>query len=154
MNARHLLAGPCVALALTLAGGAAAQDPVHFDNAADEQRYRRLVAELRCLVCQNQTLAESNAPLAVDLREQVRARIVAGESDAEVLTYLTVRYGDFVLYRPRFSALTAVLWLAPVLLLLGGGLYAWRLIRVRPEVATVSEDERAQVRALLEDRDT
>lgn len=89
---------------------AAADDP--------EARYRALIDELRCLVCQNQSIAESNAPLASDLRDQVRAQIAAGRTDAEIVEFLTARYGDYVLYRPPFKARTMLLWLGPFALLL------------------------------------
>jgi len=98
-------------------------------DAQQEARYQQLIAELRCLVCQNQTIAESSAPLAVDLRNQVKSQIVAGRSQTEIVAYLTQRYGDFVLYRPPFKASTALLWIGPFLLL-GGGLL-WALIFMR-----------------------
>ena len=92
----------------------AAADPVI------EARMLRIAEELRCLVCQNQTIADSNAELAVDLREQVRVLLRAGRSDDEVLRYMTDRYGDFVLYRPPVKATTLALWAGPAVLLVGG----------------------------------
>ena len=92
----------------------AAEDPVL------EARMARITAELRCLVCQNQTIAESDAGLAVDLRRQTRAMLQAGKSEDEVLAYMTDRYGDFVRYRPPVKPTTAVLWFGPALLLVGG----------------------------------
>ena len=80
----------------------------------------RIAAELRCLVCQNQTIADSNASLAVDLRREARTLLTQGKSDREVIDYMTARYGDFVLYRPPLKATTALLWFGPALLLLGG----------------------------------
>ena len=85
--------------------------------AADEARYHALIGELRCLVCQNQSIAESNAPLAADLRDQVRTQMAAGKSDAEIIEFVTARYGDFVLYRPPFKLRTWLLWLGPFTLL-------------------------------------
>jgi cytochrome c-type biogenesis protein CcmH len=85
-----------------------------------EARLKAIAHELRCLVCQNQTIADSDAPLAVDLRRQTRAMIAAGKSDEEIRGYMVDRYGDFVLYKPPFNAATAVLWVAPGLLVLGG----------------------------------
>lgn len=82
-----------------------------------DARYRELIQELRCLVCQNQNIADSNAPLANDLRAQVQNQILAGRSDAEIKTYMTERYGDFVLYDPPVQGNTMLLWLAPALLL-------------------------------------
>ena len=85
-----------------------------------EHRYHNLLRELRCLVCQNQSLAESDAGLAVDLRDQVKTMIIAGSSDAEIYTFMTERYGDFVLYKPPFKPQNYILWIAPFLLLLIG----------------------------------
>jgi cytochrome c-type biogenesis protein CcmH len=85
-----------------------------------EARLKAIAHELRCLVCQNQTIADSDAPLAVDLRRQTRAMIAAGKSDEEIRGYMVERYGDFVLYKPPFNAATAVLWVAPGLLVVGG----------------------------------
>lgn len=143
-----------VALLLTLPLVAQAIDPDRFEDPEMEARYRQLITELRCLVCQNQTLADSNAPLAVDLREQVKLRIEQGASDREIVDYLTERYGDFVLYRPPFNAVTAVLWLTPALLLLLGGFAAWRVARSRPEPgAGIDEAHRRRVRTLLDEED-
>jgi cytochrome c-type biogenesis protein CcmH len=87
-----------------------------------EARMVRITSELRCLVCQNQTIADSHADLAVDLRRQVREQLKAGRSDQEIVDYMTARYGDFVLYRPPFKATTALLWLGPGLMLVAGTL--------------------------------
>jgi cytochrome c-type biogenesis protein CcmH len=103
-----------VALALTATA--------HADDAVTESRVKRIAAELRCLVCQNQTIADSNAALAEDLRRQVREMIAAGRSDDEIIAFMTERYGDFVLYRPPLKETTALLWFGPaVLLMIGGG---------------------------------
>ena len=85
-----------------------------------EQRIRQLEEKLRCLVCQNQSLADSNAELAEDLRGQVRAQVKAGKTDEQIVAYLVERYGDFVLYEPPFKATTALLWVGPFVLLAGG----------------------------------
>ena len=97
-------------------------------DAALESRVQALAAELRCLVCQNQSLADSNADLAIDLKNQVREQLRAGRSDADVMAYMTDRYGDFVRYRPPFKATTLLLWLGPVLLLIGGSWALWRTL--------------------------
>jgi cytochrome c-type biogenesis protein CcmH len=104
------------------------------------ERFRALATELRCLVCQNQTLADSNAPLAEDLRREVARLMAEGRDDAAVKSYLVDRYGEFVLYRPPFSARNALLWAGPFLLLLGGALAWWRLGRRRPTAAPPSVD--------------
>ena len=117
---------------LLLAMGAHAAGP----PAEDEARYHALIAELRCLVCQNQTIAESNAPLAADLRDQVRSQMTAGKSDAEIIEFVTARYGDFVLYRPPFKLRTWLLWLGPFALLLVVAALAAAFIRRSKAVAS------------------
>jgi len=116
-----------------------------------EERVTALATELRCLVCQNQTLADSNAPLAVDLRNQIRERMQQGASERDIIDYMVARYGDFVLYRPPFKATTVLLWAGPILLMIAGlaTLY-FRLARRRAEPkAELSEAERARAAALL-----
>jgi cytochrome c-type biogenesis protein CcmH len=149
---RHRLrAAAWCALLAAVAGGAFAADAV--PTVADPVTSRReveLAAQLRCLVCQNQSIAESNADLAVDLRNQVREQIAAGRSDAEIIDYMTARYGDFVLYRPPFKATTVLLWLGPVLLLGLGALVAVRLVRTRRrEVVHLSPQDHARAEQLL-----
>ena len=110
-----LLACLCVALpAIASDAAPAAADP------ALEARMTRITAELRCLVCQNQTIADSNADLAQDLRRQVREMLSKGDDDAKIIAYMTERYGDFVLYRPPVKATTLLLWFGPALMLLLG----------------------------------
>jgi cytochrome c-type biogenesis protein CcmH len=98
--------------------GTASIEVVEFDTVSQEQRYRELIQELRCLVCQNQNLAGSDAPLAKDLREIAATMIKRGDSDADIKTFMRSRYGDFVLYEPPFNWSTAFLWLGPFILLL------------------------------------
>jgi cytochrome c-type biogenesis protein CcmH len=93
--------------------------------------YEQLIHEVRCLVCQNQTIGDSTAPLAADLRREIRRLVVEGRSDEEIKRFLLDRYGDFVLYKPRFRETTALLWLAPVLLLVVGGLTLALVVRRR-----------------------
>jgi cytochrome c-type biogenesis protein CcmH len=88
-----------------------------------------LTSELRCLVCQNESLADSHAPLAMDLKREIRARMVAGDSNAQILDFLVQRYGDFVTYRPPVNARTGLLWLGPALLLAIGAVVVWRQTR-------------------------
>ena len=122
------------------------------ENPALEARVNALAEELRCLVCQNQTLADSNAPLAVDLRNQIREQMQRGASERDILDFMVERYGDFVLYRPPFKAATLLLWIGPMLLMIAGlaALY-YRLARRRREVAKpeLSGEERARAAALL-----
>jgi len=116
-------------------------DVIEFHDAAEEQRFRELSAELRCLVCQNQSLDDSSAPLAQDLRNEVLLLMRDGNSDEQIRQYLVDRYGDFVLYRPRFTAATLLLWLGPVLLLLGGVLLVWRSVRrLQQQAPAVARD--------------
>jgi cytochrome c-type biogenesis protein CcmH len=117
-----------------------------------EQRARDLSKQLRCLVCQNQSIDDSDAPLARDLRILIRERLEAGDSDREVFDYLVARYGEFVLMRPRFSAMNLVLWLTPALALILGAVLAVRRFRARPEPAGAAdlraEEEEALARIL------
>lgn len=117
-----------------------------------EQRVKALAHELRCLVCQNQTIADSNAELAIDLRTQIREQIAAGKSDQQIKDYMVARYGDFVLYRPPVQANTALLWVAPFVLLVGGiGLLFHQLVKRRKRITTgeLSVDELQQADSLL-----
>ena len=98
----------------------AKEAPLAAADPATEVRMLRLAAELRCLVCQNQTIADSSAPLAEDLRRQVREMIARGDTDAQIIDFMTQRYGDFVLYRPPLKGTTAALWFGPLVLLVGG----------------------------------
>ncbi len=119
----------------------AAADP------ALEQRVMTLAAGLRCLVCQNQTIADSSAPLAEDLRNQVREKMRQGASDSQIIDFMVARYGDFVLYRPPVKATTLLLWFGPLLLVVAGLLVLLRRIRRRPPPEpelTTAERERAR----------
>ena len=133
-----------------------------FADDAMSARLKSLETQLRCLVCQNQTLAESEAPLAADLRNEVRELAVSGKSDDEIRAYLVARYGDFVLYKPPVKPVTYLLWFGPFLLLAGGGVVWWRVLRRRAmrgsgsdnatdAVATNELGAVAQARALLDD---
>lgn len=99
-----------------------ASAPLIFNDSNQEQRFQSLTEELRCLVCQNQNLADSDAPLAIDLRQEIHDMLMDGRTDDEIRSFLVDRYGDFVLYRPAIKGNTLMLWLAPALLLLGGGM--------------------------------
>jgi cytochrome c-type biogenesis protein CcmH len=116
-----------------------------------EQRVMALSAELRCLVCQNQTIADSNAPLAEDLRNQVREKIRQGASDSEIVDYMVARYGDFVLYRPPFKLTTVLLWFGPLLLFAGGFVVLFRrVLRRRPaQDLEIDASERKRAAELL-----
>ena len=123
------------------------------DDLAFEQRLKKLEGELRCLVCQNQTLADSGSELAGDLREEVRKLAKSGKSDEEIKSYLVARYGDFVLYRPPVKSTTWVLWAGPFLLLMVGGVVWWMVLRRRraePAAPALSDEQRALAKKLLE----
>ncbi|MDD5227205.1 MAG: cytochrome c-type biogenesis protein CcmH [Methylococcales bacterium] len=122
-----------------------------FTTSELELRYQTLTEELRCLVCQNQNIADSHAELAQDLRRKVYEMLNRGESNSQIIDYMTERYGDFVLYRPPFNARTLILWLAPVLTLLLGGLGFWSLLKRRKTNVDeqLSASERARIAELL-----
>lgn len=120
---------------------------------AEEARYQGLISQLRCLVCQNQTIAESNAPLAQDLRRQVQEMMQAGRSDAEIMRYLTDRYGDFVLYRPPMKRTTWLLWAGPFGLLALALLVAILVIRNSRKARSAPAVDAEAVRRILEDRE-
>jgi cytochrome c-type biogenesis protein CcmH len=133
-------------LALLALNAWSVEDPVL------EKRVRDVALELRCLVCQNQTLADSNAELAADLRNSIREQLVHGASEREVLDFMVARYGDFVLYRPPLKASTVALWTGPFVLLAAGFFLLVRRIRRRPpESAPLSEAERARAAELLKE---
>lgn len=123
-----------------------------FDDGELLQRYQVLSAELRCPKCQNQNIAGSNAPIAADLRKQLHQQLQAGRSDAEIIDYMVQRYGEFVLYRPRWNKVTLVLWLAPLILL---ALAAWILFstlrrnRATAETVSLSDEEQRRLDELL-----
>ncbi|MGH8137859.1 MAG: cytochrome c-type biogenesis protein [Steroidobacteraceae bacterium] len=113
------------------AAAALAVDTTELPNAALQSRYLALTHELRCMQCQNESIADSPVGLAADMRREVREMLVAGKSDDDVRNFMVARYGEFILFRPRFSARTAWLWLAPGVLLLTGAIVAVRIVRQR-----------------------
>ena len=126
-----------------------------LDDPAQEARARELSTELRCMVCQNQSIDDSDAPLAADLRVLLRERIVAGETDDEVMDFLVARYGEFILLKPRFNPQTALLWLTPALLLVIGGVMTVVVLRRRrSQPNTIASDltpeEQAALKRVLE----
>ena len=109
-----------------------------FEDPEMQARYEKISSEVRCLVCQNQTIKDSNAFLAADLKREIRRLMEEGKTDAEIYDFLVARYGDFVLYRPRKSGKTLVLWIAPFLFIAVGGVVALRVVRSR---MTMSPDD-------------
>ena len=141
MNARTSSSVFAVALLLSLAVAQAMDADPKLADPVQQATYERLTREVRCLVCQNQTIADSTAPLAADLRREIRAQVAAGQTEEEIKIFLLARYGDFVLYRPRFKPSTAMLWLAPALLLLIGGFTLRRIILRRATLPVPDEHE-------------
>jgi cytochrome c-type biogenesis protein CcmH len=150
-----------LACGIALAAFALVAAATKMDMAADaafDVRLKKLESELRCLVCQNQTLADSNAMLAEDLRREVRDLALSGKSDAEIRAYLVARYGDFVLYDPPLKRTTWLLWIGPFALLAGGAALWWTILRRREDAAKAmpppaDPDAEARGRALLDDGD-
>lgn len=151
---RRALVAAIVAFVTIAAPARAVQPDEVLKDTRLEQRARDISAGLRCLVCQNQSIDDSDAPLAKDLRVLVRQRLTRGDTDAEVRDFVVQRYGEFVLLKPVFSAHTALLWLAPLLVLAAGGLGVARALRRRgpPETAALTPEERAAVDAVLRGR--
>lgn len=146
-----------IAVVLVATGASALSPSERLADPKQEARAREISAELRCLVCQNQSIDDSDADLAKDLRRLVRERISAGDSNAGVKDYLVTRYGEFVLLKPVFSARNALLWLLPFIALGAGLVAARRMFRAAPAVADaaavdLSSDEKAELDRLLKDR--
>jgi len=143
MNARRILAA--IALTLALAGAAHAVEPGEMlKDPALEARARALSTELRCMVCQNQSIDDSEAPLAADIRVLLRERLTAGDTDQQVIDYLVSRYGEFILLKPPFSWDTLILWAVPPLVLVAGGLAAFVGYRRRQPAAPKPLDKAEQ----------
>lgn len=152
MTARFSLASLVLFLALLFAGAAQAVKPDEvLADPALEARARLLSEGLRCMVCQNQSIDESDADLARDLRILVRQRLVAGDTDQQVMDYIVSRYGEFVLLKPRFNLRNALLWGTPVVLLLVGGIFIVLTARSRRSLATkaLSVEEQAALDSIL-----
>ena len=145
---------------LVMSCGAHAVDTHQLSDPKQQESYETLTKELRCLVCQNQTIADSNAELAADLRRQVYEMLQQGKSEAEIIRFMTDRYGDFVLYKPPFEGKTSLLWIAPVVFLLMGLITVFFVIR-RKKAATVAQADalaadtpkQKKIRSLLEKGD-
>lgn len=127
-------------LALFLSLSVQAQEPLVFANQQMQDRFDALTFELRCAVCQNQSLADSDAPLAHDLRREIHSMMMAGQSDEQIKKFMVDRYGDFVLYRPPVQPNTWLLWLGPLLMLLIGGLVLVANIKKRSTLLTATDD--------------
>jgi len=133
----------------------AAIDTYEFADEAQRERFGQLTKELRCPKCQNQDIADSNSPIAADLRKQIHEQLQQGKSDADIVDYMVARYGDFVRYKPPLEGRTVLLWFGPAALLLGGLLTITvivvrrRRVDARPQDARLSADEQARLSALM-----
>ena len=132
----------------------AAIDTYEFKDEASRERFQQLVAELRCPKCQNQNLADSNSPIASDLRREVYKMVETGESDEQIVDFMVARYGEFVLYRPRVTSNTWVLWYGPFALIALGAGVVWLLTRKRKSVQkkedkSLSDIEKSKLNSLL-----
>ncbi len=144
-----------LALMLGVSNSFAAIEIHEFKSDLDRQRYQTFINEMRCPKCQNQNLSGSDSPIAMDLRKELYLMIDAGRSDQEIVNFMVERYGEFILYRPRLSPATMLLWAAPVLFLLFGAILLWLIVRKRrssnaEEERGLSQQERARLSALLE----
>jgi len=153
---KRLLLAMAILAAIGFSPVRAVQPDEVMADPAREARARNLSQELRCMVCQNQSIDDSEAPLARDLRLLVRERIASGDSDAQVIDFLVARYGEFVLLRPRFEPHTLLLWLLAPLVLVGGGLMLWLQARQRPKSGAgevppdeLTPEEQARLKVLM-----
>jgi cytochrome c-type biogenesis protein CcmH len=140
---------------LTASVNAWETDTYVFNDEVTEIRYKTLVKELRCPKCQNQNLADSNSPIAADLRREVFQLLEQGKSDGEIVNFMVKRYGEFVLYRPQVSTLTYVLWFGPALLLLIGVIVVVQILRKKPvkkETVVLSEEQKSKLAQILKDK--
>lgn len=144
-----------LSLFVSLATLDAAVEVKQFQSPQHEQRYKNLINEFRCVVCQNQNIADSNAELAKDLRKQVYKMIKAGKSDDEILGFMVTRYGDFVLYRPLFNSTTFLLWTGPFIIFVFGLYVLISFIRQRKKavVSELSNADKEKLKKLLEDKE-
>jgi cytochrome c-type biogenesis protein CcmH len=132
----------------------AADTPFTFENDAQQTQFEAIIEEVRCLVCQNQSLADSSADLAQDLRQEIFEMVIAGKSDNEILQFLVERYGDFVLYRPPLQSTTWLLWFGPFIFLLASIGFIFRFVKNRSAISddTLSEEESTKLQELLKER--
>lgn len=143
----------CALLLCCLSAGAVIET-YQFDTPLQQQRYHAFIEELRCPKCQNQNLSGSDSEISKDLRRQIHRMIMDGKADIEITQYMVARYGDFILYRPRFNSQTAVLWFAPLVLLVLGLLVWWRMAAgrknpVSPQHESLTDAEQARLQELL-----
>ena len=137
---------------LVIAGASwAGLEAYEFKDAAEEARFKALIAELRCLVCQNQSLLDSDAELADDLRRETYNLMKSGRDDAQITQFLVDRYGDFVRYRPPLNAATALIWFGPLAVFLLGGFWVYRTVRRQQPAPAMSEEQEKRAARLLDE---
>ena len=137
--------------AVIVSSAIAADSPVKFESEADRKRYDTLLEELRCLVCQNQSLSDSHADLAQDLRDQVYAMVISGKDNAAIAEFMVARYGDFVLYKPPVKSSTWLLWFGPALLLLAAVSMVAMIARGRTRgPKPLSDEERQRLQSIID----
>jgi len=141
LHAALLALSLCVTSAPALAQQMRPEPPPTFSSPAEEKRFQHLIAELRCVMCQNQSLADSNAQIAHDLRREVLVLMRQGKTDQEIKDFLVARYGEFVLYRPQLESTTWLLWFGPALVLLAGGALVATVVRRRKPPAQTQPEE-------------
>lgn len=126
-----------------------------FESEIQEEQFRELALELRCLVCQNQSLADSNAELANDLRQELYQQIISDQSKEQIIDFMTKRYGDFILYKPRFSANTFLLWLSPILLFAITLFFLFRFIKLQRQNTTdvINEEDIQKIRTMIREEE-
>ncbi|GAA4652304.1 cytochrome c-type biogenesis protein CcmH [Kistimonas scapharcae] len=159
MNISVFIRRSVIAFCLLLPLGASASiDTWEFDDQAQFDRYKMLTEELRCPKCQNQNIADSNAPIANDLRAEVYRMLQTGQNDEQIVDFMLDRYGDFVLYKPRLSAGTLLLWFGPLLFLVAGGVTLFVIIRrnrlASPQADHLTAAEKDRLKQLLEGRES
>lgn len=132
-----------------------AVDTHQLSDPEQQKSYELIISELRCLVCQNQTIADSNAELADDLRRQVAEMLQQGKTKAEIINFMTDRYGDFVLYNPPFKPLTSLLWLGPLIFLIVGFVTVFWIIKRKNQsvILPIAEEKKEKIRRLLDSED-
>jgi cytochrome c-type biogenesis protein CcmH len=150
MGMKILLIPVFVLMSLVSLSSLATIDAYQFDDPEKEALYKKLVKELRCTVCQNQDIGDSNAGLAQDLRRKTYEMISAGKDEDYILDYMSQRYGDFVLYRPRLQKNTLLLWIGPFIILIASVFFLLKFIRRSEDEVPLSETDRAQAEQLLE----
>ncbi|WP_206483406.1 cytochrome c-type biogenesis protein [Thalassotalea sp. G2M2-11] len=152
---KHIFSAVLMSLIVSFAAHAWNTDTYVFNDLVTEKRYKSLVKELRCPKCQNQNLADSNSPIAADLRREVYGLLQQGKSDGEIVDFMVKRYGEFVLYRPKVSGLTYVLWFGPAILLLIGAFVVVMILRKKPAKKiekSLSDDQQDKLAQILKDK--